>query len=280
MIQALRYEWLRITTLRSTWWITLGTIVIASGLTFLVSMGMRLGSADEIEGSLSEDESREIVEMMMTQFSNFDPMFYLAAYVIAILGVLGWGHEYRHGMIRATLTALPSRISVLVAKVIVIAALAGITVLGCALLILLISVPFDVTMPTFSGFRDITIGTALYVVLFSISGVAFATIVRNQTAAVVMILLIPSVVEQLVKGVIAIIRVISDEPLDKGGVAVLLKYLPYDAGAQMYTQFSLDDLLEPFGVTSFGPVGGGLVMGTFVAILLAISTALFLRRDA
>ena len=268
MIDALRYELVRISTVRSTYWL-LG-IAVTSQLFISTLLTWARPSGGDGDGPFA-------IVMTIGGAAGF-PLF--VAYLLGLLGVFSMGHEYRHGMIRATLTALPSRISVLVAKVIVIAALAGITVLGCALLILLISVPFDVTMPTFSGFRDITIGTALYVVLFSISGVAFATIVRNQTAAVVMILLIPSVVEQLVKGVIAIIRVISDEPLDKGGVAVLLKYLPYDAGAQMYTQFSLDDLLEPFGVTSFGPVGGGLVMGTFVAILLAISTALFLRRDA
>ena len=48
----------------------------------------------------------------------------------------------------------------------------------------------------------------------------------------------------------------------------------------MYTRLSIDRALEVFGIVPFGAVGGGLVMGTFVAILLAISTALFLRRDA
>ena len=48
----------------------------------------------------------------------------------------------------------------------------------------------------------------------------------------------------------------------------------------MYTRLSIDRALEIFGIVPFGPVGGGLVMAGFVAILLAASTALFLRRDA
>ena len=69
-------------------------------------------------------------------------------------------------------------------------------------------------------------------------------------------------------------------PRPKAASAGLLKFLPYDAGGQMYTRFSIDRALEVFGVVPFGPVGGGLVMATFVAILLAVSAALFLRRDA
>jgi ABC-type transport system involved in multi-copper enzyme maturation permease subunit len=139
---------------------------------------------------------------------------------------------------------------------------------------------FSVGMPTFGGFRDITLGVMLFTALFALSGLAFAAITRNQTAAIALILLLPSVVEEVAKGVVVIIRAVSDEPLDKGGMAALLKFLPYDAGSQMFTQFSIDDFLEPFGVVSFGPLGGGLVMATFVAILLAASAALFLRRDA
>ena len=37
MNAALKYEWRRITTLRSTWWITFGAIMAGVGLTFLVA---------------------------------------------------------------------------------------------------------------------------------------------------------------------------------------------------------------------------------------------------
>jgi ABC-type transport system involved in multi-copper enzyme maturation permease subunit len=150
----------------------------------------------------------------------------------------------------------------------------------CALLALVIALLFGIEMPTIGGFREVTLGMVIYTALFALSGMAFAAIMRNQTAAVALILLLPSVIEEVAKGVFVIIRAVSDEPVDQGGMAAVLKFLPYDAGSQMYTQFSIDDLLEVFGVTSFGAVGGGLVMGGFVAILLAAGTALFLKRDA
>jgi len=47
------------------------------------------------------------------------------AYVLGMLGVFTFGHEYRHGMIRATLTALPQRYNVLLAKIVIISRVIG-----------------------------------------------------------------------------------------------------------------------------------------------------------
>ena len=108
MIAALRYEWSRLVSLRSTWWITGLAVAVGAGFTFLVAMMIRLFTPSELEGNVDADWSRFFLEAGMTQFSNVDPVFYLLAYAVAVLGVLAWGHEYRHGMIRATLTsALP-----------------------------------------------------------------------------------------------------------------------------------------------------------------------------
>ena len=119
MTAALKYEWRRITTLRSTWWLSGGALMAGVGLTFLVAWCLRLSSGGDItDGSSQRGRSLiEIVETLMTQFSNFDPMFYLVAYIVAIVGIFSWGHEYRHGMIRATLTAIPQRWSVWVREV-------------------------------------------------------------------------------------------------------------------------------------------------------------------
>jgi hypothetical protein len=113
-----------------------------------------------------------------------------------------------------------------------------------------------------------------------LSGLAYATITRNQTAAVALLLLVPTIIEGIIKSVILAIHAASDDPTGKGGGVWLIKYLPYDSGGQMYTRRSLEDLLEIFGVVPFGPVGGGVVMGTFVALLLGVGSYLFLRRDA
>ena len=67
MTAALKYEWRRITTLRSTWWISGGAVMAAVSLTFLVSMALRLGSGDVADESMSRSDSLIAIEMMMTQ---------------------------------------------------------------------------------------------------------------------------------------------------------------------------------------------------------------------
>ena len=106
VIAALKYEWVRIRTIRSTWWLSAVVLVFGMGLSFLTAMGMSL-LVRQPDAPTQED--LEIIGPgIVTQFANFG-VPYFVGYIIAMLGVLAWGHEYRHGMIRATLTALSSR---------------------------------------------------------------------------------------------------------------------------------------------------------------------------
>ena len=272
MIDALRYEWVRLWSIRSTYWL----IGIAIGIQLVLSLiiAWQLPSSGPLSGG------DDVFAILVTIGASLGSAPLLIAYILGLVGVFSMGHEYRHGMIRATLTALPSRLTVLMAKVVVAALVAGTAAVVCVLIAVLTASLFDVGMPTGDGFWSITTGTVIYTMLFTVSGLAFAAITRNQTAAVAMLLLVPTLVEAIIVAVVLAIKFGSDDPTAEGGFAGLLKFLPYDAGGQMYTRLSIDRALEIFGIVPFGAVGGGLVMGTFVAILLAISAALFLRRDA
>ena len=75
-----------------------------------------------------------------------------------------------------------------------------------------------------------------------------ATITRNQTVAVVLVLLIPTVVESIIKTIVLAIKVSSDDPTAQGrAIGSLVQFLPYDAGGQMYTRISIGRMLEIFG---------------------------------
>jgi ABC-type transport system involved in multi-copper enzyme maturation permease subunit len=272
VIDAIRYEIVRLRTVRSTYWLVGIALAFQFGLAMIIA-----GLAPET-GPLSGGDETFAILVTIGASTGAAPLF--IAYILGLVGVFSMGHEYRHGMIRATLTALPTRLQVLAAKVLVAAVGSGIAALACVLVAVLAALMFGVGMPTSSGFRDITLGTVIFTMLFTISGLAFAAITRNQTAAVALLLLVPTVIEGIVRAVVLAIKFGSDDPTAEGGAAGMLKFLPYDAGGQMYTRISFDRALEVFGVVPFGPLGGGLVMGAFVAILLAISAALFLRRDA
>jgi ABC-2 type transport system permease protein len=272
VIDALRYELVRLRTIRSTYWLI--GIALAFQLFFTMLIAWRLPSSGPYSGG---DETFALLVTIGASI-GIAPLF--IAYILGMVGVFSMGHEYRHGMIRATLTALPSRPTVLASKVIVAAVVSALAAFICVLIALLSAQLFDIGMPTFGGFRDITVGTVIFSALFSLSGLGYAAITRNQTAAIALLLLVPTVFESIIKAVILAIHAASDDPRGRGGSVQILKFLPYDAGGKMYTRLSISKLLEYFGVVPFGPVGGGLVMGTFVAILLAVGSWLFLRRDA
>lgn len=272
MIDALRYEWTRLRTIRSTYWILGVALVFQTALSFLIAW--RLPPS----GPLSGGEDAFAILVTIGASLGVAPLF--VAYVLGLLGVFSMGHEYRHGMIRATLTALPRRGLVIAAKILTTALIAFVGAVACVAIAVAASLVFGVDLPEAVAVAEIGTGTVVFTVLFALSGLAFATLTRNQTAAVALLLLTPSLVEGLIKAVVLAVKAASDDPSGTGGLVRILAYLPYDAGGQMYTRISFDDALQFFGVEPFGPLGGGIVMTVFVALLLGGGTLLFLRRDA
>ncbi|MDQ3156433.1 MAG: ABC transporter permease [Actinomycetota bacterium] len=272
MRAALAYEWMRLRTVRSTYWLI--------GLSFAFQLIVTMLIAWQLpeSGPLSGGDGPVTQLVTVGAASGVAPLF--LAYIVGIVGVFSMGHEYRHGMIRATLTAIPSRTAVFVAKLLTTGVVAAGAAIGCVAIGLLSAVVFGVDMATFDRLSKLTFGVVLFTVLFTWSGLAYSALLRNQTAAVAMLMLVPTVVESIIRAVVIAIKAGSDDPSGRGGYVSILKYLPYDAGGQMYTRASLDDLLSFLGYTPFGAVGGGIVFGTFVGGLLALAYALFLRRDA
>jgi ABC-2 type transport system permease protein len=99
-----RMEWIKLRSLRSTWW----TLVIsAAGATGVgVAVGINTRSAG---GDLTNNALAGIVPALL---------------LTSVLGVLTMTSEYSSGLIRSTLTAAPSRPRLLAAKAAVFAALA------------------------------------------------------------------------------------------------------------------------------------------------------------
>ena len=272
MRAALAYEWMRLRTVRSTYWLI--------GLSFAFQLIVTMLIAWQLpeSGPLSGGDGPVTQLVTVGAASGVAPLF--LAYIVGIVGVFSMGHEYRHGMIRATLTAIPSRTAVFAAKLLTTAVIAAGAAIGCVAIGLLSAVVFGVDMATFDRLWRLTLGVVLFTILFTWSGLAFSSLIRNQTAAVALLMLVPTVVESIIRAVVIAIKAGSDDPSGRGGLVSILKYLPYDAGGQMYTRASLDDLLGFLGYTPFGAVGGGIVFGVFVGGLLALAYGLFLRRDA
>jgi ABC-2 type transport system permease protein len=272
MIDALRYEYMRLRTIRSTYWL-LG-LALAFQLVLALLLAWSISDSDQ-----SRSADGTFSTLATIGGSTGAPL--LMAYIVGLLGVFSTGHEYRHGMIRATLTALPRRSHVFLAKVISTAALAALTAALCVGIALASIAGFGLDMPSGGELARVTAGVVTFTALFALSGLAFAAITRNQTAAVALLMLLPSLIEFIVQAIVVVIKTNSDDPQGKGGVVVILKFLPYDAGSQMYVESSIKGFVQrALGAEPFGALGGGIVMATFVGALLVISYALFVRRDA
>jgi len=289
MTAALRYELRRITTLRSTWWISGTSVLVGAGFTFLMGMILRLQSGSDIHGELTGDDSRWYLNAAMTQFSNIDPMFYLVAYAVAILGILAWGHEYRHGMIRATLTAVPQRLAVWVAKYVVVAAWVAAVVVASCLLSLIFAIVW------FSGLEFeydwaylalVVFKRIVYAVLLTWLVMSVTVLIRHQTFALVLLYLWPLGIEFMIRGVLLAFTAISgDEDAWEAS-----RFLPFNAGSRIIQDWSpddgfdgshlnLQDHLDVFG-NPLSALGGFIVFGGLTFALMGVSLLSFQKRDA
>lgn len=103
----LRAEWIKLWSVRSTWWTVLATLVLGGFLTIVVCAV----NADWLAGTDADDAPATFLTwgMMLAQ---------VCAIVLAALVVTS---EYGTGMVRSTFAAVPSRGRVLAAKSVVVA---------------------------------------------------------------------------------------------------------------------------------------------------------------
>ncbi|MDX6357351.1 MAG: type transport system permease protein, partial [Nocardioidaceae bacterium] len=139
MNDALRYEWTRLRTIRSTWWLTGSAVGIAVALSILI------GWASHHEFSQHPPTASDLDgfgPILVTQLAATGTIPSLLGFLLAMIGIFAWGHEYRHGMIRASLTALNSRPTFWVAKYLVVGLWVGAVSLVAMLLSGLIGVVY------------------------------------------------------------------------------------------------------------------------------------------
>ena len=114
MLGALRYEWRRLWSVRSTW------IMSFVYLAFLALIG--IGPLYAVKSS-DPDLSQSWTALFATSTSG------LVVFFLSVVGASAFGHEYRYGTIRLALTSFPKREQLLVAKVLVLAVYSTLMVL-------------------------------------------------------------------------------------------------------------------------------------------------------
>jgi ABC-2 type transport system permease protein len=108
----LRAAWVKLRTVRSTWWTLVATFVLGAGLTTLICWG----NADWLASSEADESPGSFITWGMM----------IAQITAVVLGALVVTTEYGTGMIRTTFAAVPARGRVLAAKSLLVVALLGV----------------------------------------------------------------------------------------------------------------------------------------------------------
>jgi ABC-type transport system involved in multi-copper enzyme maturation permease subunit len=262
MTSALRYEWVRLTTVRSTWWL-IGLSVAAQGLLALV---LTLSGK-----SRDEPLAGDAAALALSGGTGMIPLIFV---FMGLIGVFATGHEYRYGTIRASLTAFPRRMHLWAAKALVVTAVAAVVgglltaeSLGIGLLV---GGPSAEDVFTAPPMGRVAAGYVVFLVVCALFGLTLAGITRSIPAAIVLLITVPVIIEGLVSLILGMEAFETIRPL--------AAYLPFTAGERMMAVSSetpLDGAPAPLG-----PLAGGLVFTAYGAALLAVWGTLFTKRDA
>lgn len=262
MRDALRFEWVRLRTLRSTYWLIGSALLANAALAALIALATRRNPADPAA-----------VDAVVTGGGASSPLPVLAV-LMAVLGIFATGHEYRYGTIQPTLTAVPQRTRLLAAKVTVVAAV--------ALAVAAVSLAADVAAGwavwrdapdlTIAPMGEVLPGYLLLVVLWAVAGVALGQLFRSVPAPLVVILVVPLIVEQVA------LRLSFLPALD--WLRPVVRFLPFTAGQQLIGVAGEASGGDASEVSLFHRWPSGGVFAVAVVCALLAAGILFRRRDA
>lgn len=168
--RVLRSEWIKLATLRSTWW--------SIGITALLTVGIALLIAQSVSAEGFPGIQAVVGPIQFTML------------LAGILGVIAVTGEYSTGMIRSTLTADPLRGSVLAAKAIVVGALLFVaSLVTFAVAAVVVSPILDgkglgIDWATFDAGILPILTASFAMAVFALIGVAFGFLLRSGAGAI------------------------------------------------------------------------------------------------
>ena len=249
MIDALKAELRKLLSVRSTYFIILISLAI-------VALFAGFG-----EGFRADPVRLHSAGMLATESAN---AVQFVGLILAIVGLLLVGHEYRYNFIMYTLTATNRRYKVVVAKFVAVTLFA----LLATTLVTFFAPLCSIVGAHLAHKHIVAQHFAVWQVLWRCLAVGWgyamyafilAAIIRNQIGAIVTYLIVPLVGENII---VAIFKWIG-------------KYLPFQS-----LQGIMQTLLpraDANGVTTAHNVA---IAGTYIVVGLIVSTVLFVRRDA
>lgn len=249
--QLVRSEWIKLVSVRSTWWTVAATFILGAGLTVLLCWGnaewLASEGADESPGS----------------FITWGMM--IAPVMAVILGALVVTTEYGTGMIRSTFAATPRRGMVLAAKMLVLGVVMFVVGTVTALVGYFGANPFleneGIGMPLEGDVARSMYGSGLFLAGVAVLTAAVGFVVRHTAATISIVLALLIVIGNMVMLI----------PGDLG--EWLMKLMPGNTGSTIATPVS-------FNPDLFAPWTGFAVFVAEIAVVVGVAAWLVRHRDA
>ena len=250
---ALRSEFTKIRSVRSTYWTLLALVVVTVGFGALASWGV----ASHGQPGPDFDPTQQSLSGL-----------YISQLIMGVLGVLVITSEYSTGMIRTTLSTMPRRGTIIAAKAVVFAVVAFVTglitsfasfFLGQALMS---SHHISTTIGQPHVLRAV-IGGALFLTACGLLAFGIGLLLRHTAGAISTVVALLFVLSILINFLPSSWQVHVD------------KWIPAIAGAQIWTAVPVHGQ-DPM----FAPWTGFAVFCGYAAIALVAGVILFRKRDA
>jgi ABC-2 type transport system permease protein len=262
---ALRSEFTKIRSVRSTYWSLLALVVITIGIGALFAFGRVQNFSQNLSqmppGALAAERARDISRA--TEQSLFGLI--LGQLVIAVLGALTITSEYSTGMIRTSLSVMPRRGVSLAAKAVVFGAIALVVGLVTSFVSYFVGQAILSTQHINStigqpGVLRAVIGGGLFLAVCGLLSFGLGAVLRHTAGAITASI-----------GVLFVLFILSGF-LPNNWAVHIDKWIPFNAGGAIWENQS--------GTSMFSPWTGFAVFCGYAAVALAAGLILFRNRDA
>src|SRR5919106_6499505 len=189
MTRQLRAELLKLRTTRTFWALTgttIGLVVLITVLTLALAPDSDLRSEGDVRGVLSTAGASGIL--------------------LLVLGAVFGAGEYRHGTIASTLLVTPDRLRVMAAQALGCGIAGAAVGLAAGAVTAAIALPWltvlDATALSVGELLGLFAGGVLYTALATALGAGVGALLRNQAAAIVLLLVILFVIDPVVTALV------------------------------------------------------------------------------
>jgi len=274
---ALRSEFTKIRSVRSTYWTLIALVVVCVGIGALFSWGqterlLRVESGTgRFHGVPHAAVAGVAASIKATAASTSLFGLVIGQLIIIVLGALAITSEYSTGMIRTSLSTMPRRGTVFAAKGIVFAAVALVVGLVTSFLAFFIgqailsSQHVGTTLGNPGVLRTV-IGGGLFLAVCGLLSFGLGAVLRHTAGAI-----------SAGIGLMFVLWILSNflpsPPSGWFGQADIDKWIPFNAGSAIWQN-------QAAGVNPFSPWTGFAVFCGYAAIAVIAGLILFRKRDA